>query len=59
MVYARHTAHQLVDGSMGHRFVGSLTGVQMVAAIETISKSLGIGDATHSSIEVDTTIEDG
>ena len=59
MVDAGHAAHQFMDGSMGHRFVGSLAGVQMVAAVETISEGLGIGDATHGGIEVDTTVEDG
>ena len=59
MVVAADVANQLVGSSLGHSFVGSLAGVQVVAAVKAVSEGLGIGSATHGSIEVDATVEDG
>ena len=33
--------------------------MQMVAAIETVGKGLGIGDAAYCRIEIDASVEDG
>ena len=59
VVVARYMAYQLVGGSLGHGLVGALAGVQVVAAVETVGKGLGIGDAAHSGIEVNASVEDG
>ena len=58
MVVLWHIANQLVYSCMGHRFIGSLAGVQVVAAIVALGKCFGIGYMAHGSFEVDTTIED-
>ena len=59
MVVAGHAADDLVDGGMGHGFVGTVAGMQVIAAVKAVGKGLGIGDAANGGIEVDATVEKG
>ena len=59
MVVARHRAYHLVDGSLRHGFVGTVAGVQMITAVETVGKRPGIGVATNGSIKIDTSVKNG
>ena len=59
VVVATYVANELMGSSLGHCFVGALAGVQVVATVVALSKGLGVGRATHGSIEVDATVEDG
>ena len=47
MVVAGHGADNLVGGGVCHCFVGALAGMEMVAAIESVGKGFGVGDATN------------
>ena len=47
MVVAGHGVDDFVGDGVCHCFVGELAGMEMVAAIESVGKGFGVGDAVH------------